>query len=90
MGFDFHPSTQMLWFSDNGRDMMGDDIPPDELNRITKEEEHFGFPYVHGGVIVDPEFGEGKILLITLNLHWHWGACCAIGYSFLYRQTVPK
>lgn len=60
VGFDFHPSTQMLWFSDNGRDMMGDDIPPDELNRITKEEEHFGFPYVHSGVIVDPEFGEGK------------------------------
>nr|WP_306287739.1 PQQ-dependent sugar dehydrogenase [Pseudoalteromonas sp. WY3] len=60
VGFDFHPSTQALWFSDNGRDMMGDDIPPDELNRVTKEGEHFGFPYVHAGAIIDPEFGKGK------------------------------
>lgn len=60
VGFDFHPATQALWFSDNGRDMMGDDIPPDELNRATQEGEHFGFPYVHAGAIIDPEFGEGK------------------------------
>ncbi|WP_372761010.1 sorbosone dehydrogenase family protein [Pseudoalteromonas sp.] len=60
VGFDFHPSTQTLWFSDNGRDMMGDDMPPDELNRVTTEGEHFGFPYVHAGAIVDPEFGNGK------------------------------
>lgn len=60
VGFDFHPATQALWFSDNGRDMMGDDIPPDELNRATQEGEHFGFPYVHAGAIIDPEFGKGK------------------------------
>ncbi|MFM9597689.1 PQQ-dependent sugar dehydrogenase, partial [Streptomyces scabiei] len=54
VGFDFHPSTQAMWFSDNGRDMMGDDIPPDELNRLTNEGEHFGFPYVHAGAILDP------------------------------------
>jgi len=60
VGFDFHPSTQALWFSDNGRDMMGDYIPPDEINRVSKENEHFGFPYVHAGAIVDPEFGKGK------------------------------
>ena len=60
VGFDFHPSTQAMWFSDNGRDMMGDDLPPDELNRLTTEGEHFGFPYVHAGAILDPEFGKGK------------------------------
>lgn len=60
VGFDFHPSTQNMWFSDNGRDMMGDDIPPDELNRVTSEGEHFGFPYVHAGAILDPEFGKEK------------------------------
>ncbi|MEL0641444.1 PQQ-dependent sugar dehydrogenase [Pseudoalteromonas aliena] len=60
VGFDFHPSTQALWFSDNGRDMMGDDIPPDEINRVSKEGEHFGFPFVHAGAIIDPEFGKGK------------------------------
>lgn len=60
VGFDYHPSTQALWFSDNGRDMMGDDIPPDEINRLSQEGEHFGFPYVHAGAILDPEFGKGK------------------------------
>ena len=60
VGFDFHPSTQAFWFSDNGRDMMGDDLPPCEINRVTEEGEHFGFPYVHAGSILDPEFGKGK------------------------------
>jgi glucose/arabinose dehydrogenase len=60
VGFDFHPNTQTLWFSDNGRDMMGDDLPPDEINTLTVEGEHFGFPYVHAGVILDPEFGKEK------------------------------
>ncbi|WP_404341011.1 PQQ-dependent sugar dehydrogenase [Pseudoalteromonas mariniglutinosa] len=60
VGFDFHPRSQALWFSDNGRDMMGDDTPPCEINRVSNEGEHFGFPYVHGGAILDPEFGVGK------------------------------
>jgi glucose/arabinose dehydrogenase len=60
VGFDFHPDTGQLWFSDNGRDMMGDDIPPDEINRITKKGQHFGYPYFHAGDIRDPEFGGGK------------------------------
>lgn len=63
VGFDFHPVTGKLWFSDNGRDMMGDDIPPDEINRVTKPEEHFGFPYVHGGSVLDPEFAKNKTLM---------------------------
>ena len=46
-----------MWFTDNGRDMMGDDIPPDELNRADAPGLHFGFPYVHAGDIMDPEFG---------------------------------
>jgi glucose/arabinose dehydrogenase len=60
VGFDWHPDTGELWFTDNGRDMMGDDIPPDELNRLTEVGQHFGFPYIHGGEIPDPEFGEGR------------------------------
>jgi glucose/arabinose dehydrogenase len=46
-----------MWFTDNGRDMMGDDIPPCELNRITEPGQHFGYPFCHGGTIPDPEFG---------------------------------
>ncbi|PRX38265.1 Glucose/arabinose dehydrogenase, beta-propeller fold [Meinhardsimonia xiamenensis] len=48
VGFDWHPVTGELWFTDNGADGMGDDIPPDELNRVTKIGQHFGFPYYGG------------------------------------------
>jgi glucose/arabinose dehydrogenase len=57
VGFAWHPLTNELWFTDNGRDMMGDDIPPGELNRVTRSDQHFGFPYIHGGDISDPKFG---------------------------------
>lgn len=60
VGFDWHPITRELWFTDNGRDMLGDDVPPDELNRLTKSGQHFGFPYCHGGSIADPEFGRTR------------------------------
>lgn len=60
VGFDWHPETGELWFTDNGRDMMGDDIPPDELNHAPRAGMHFGFPYCHGGEILDPEFGQGR------------------------------
>lgn len=57
VGFDWHPATKELWFTDNGRDLMGDDIPPDELNRAPTKGLHFGFPHCHGGDIADPGFG---------------------------------
>jgi glucose/arabinose dehydrogenase len=60
VGFDWHPVTKELWFTDNGRDMMGDDLPPDELNRAPRAGLHFGFPYCHGGTIADPEFGAKR------------------------------
>lgn len=60
VGFDFHPQTQELWFTDNGRDWMGDDRPPCEINRLSKVNSHFGFPYCHGINVLDPEFGKGK------------------------------
>lgn len=59
VGFDWHPTTDELWFTDNGRDLMGDDIPPDELNHAPEQDMHFGFPYCHGGDILDPVFGQG-------------------------------
>jgi len=61
VGFDWSPDTSELWFTDNGRDRMGDDRPPDELNRAPGKGLHFGFPYVHGKNLPDPEFGaRGK------------------------------
>jgi glucose/arabinose dehydrogenase len=60
VGFDWRPKTGVLWFTDNGRDWMGDDIPPDELNRAPRKDMDFGFPYCHGGTIADPEFGSKR------------------------------
>lgn len=59
VGFDWQPGTRQLWFTDNGRDMMGDDMPSDELNRIVRPGQHFGYPYCHQGDTPDPEFGKG-------------------------------
>jgi glucose/arabinose dehydrogenase len=59
VGFDWHPETDELWFTDNGRDNMGDDIPPCELNHAPVAGMDFGFPHIHAGSIPDPEFGEG-------------------------------
>ncbi|HEY6530630.1 MAG TPA: sorbosone dehydrogenase family protein [Cellvibrionaceae bacterium] len=58
VGFDWNPKNGELWFTDNGRDILGDDIPPEELNRAEKIGKHFGYPYCHGGDIADPEFGS--------------------------------
>jgi glucose/arabinose dehydrogenase len=61
VGFAWHPTTKELWFTDNGRDMMGDDIPDCELNRAPQKGMHFGYPYWHAGDVKDPEFGnKGK------------------------------
>jgi len=58
VGFDWHPETGELWFTDNGRDHLGDDRPPDELNVATAAGQHFGFPFCHGGDLADPKFDE--------------------------------
>lgn len=60
VGFDWHPDTGELWFTNNGRDLMGDDIPPDTLHRAPVKGLHFGFPYCHGGDIPDPEYGSKR------------------------------
>lgn len=60
VGFTWHPQSGDLWFTDNGRDWLGDDLPPDELNRAEGAGRHFGFPYCHGGDIPDPEFGARR------------------------------
>ena len=60
VGMAFHPSTKELWYTNNGRDMLGDDVPPDTLNRVTKAGQDFGFPYCHAGDVPDPAFGTVK------------------------------
>jgi glucose/arabinose dehydrogenase len=60
VGFTWHPETKELWFTDNGRDMLGDDIPSCELNYAPKAGMHFGYPYCHEGSVKDPEFGNKR------------------------------
>lgn len=58
VGFTWHPETKNIWFTENGRDWLGDDTPACELNEVTEEGQHFGFPYLHASSVWDPEFGE--------------------------------
>ena len=60
VGFDWHPGSGELWFTDNGRDGLGDDSPPDELNHAPRAGLHFGYPYCHGGDLADPAFGTQR------------------------------
>lgn len=60
VGFTWHPETGDLWFTDNGRDRMGDEVPYCELNRAPKDGMHFGYPYCHQGNVPDPEFGDKR------------------------------
>ena len=59
VGMAWHPETGKLWFTDNGRDRLGDDIPPEEVNVVTKAGAHYGYPHIHAADIRDPQFGEG-------------------------------
>jgi len=60
VGFDWHPQSRELWFTDNGRDWLGDDLPADELNHAPRAGMHFGFPHCHQGDLPDPEFGRTR------------------------------
>jgi glucose/arabinose dehydrogenase len=60
VGFDWHPQTRELWFTDNGRDWLGDELPADELNHAPRAGLHFGFPHCHQGDLPDPEFGRSR------------------------------
>jgi glucose/arabinose dehydrogenase len=60
VGFTWHPETGELWFTDNGRDWLGDDQPYCELNRAPEDGMHFGYPYCHQGDLPDPEFGAQR------------------------------
>lgn len=91
VGFTWHPITKQLWFTDNGRDLMGDDIPFCELNVLSKNGEHFGFPYVHQGDVIDPKFGEGKKMDDYTKPVLNVGAHVApLGLRFYTGNMFPK
>ena len=90
VGFDWHPVTHELWFTDNGRDMLGDDVPNDELNVASKAGLHFGFPYCHQGDVPDPEFGAQRACSTTEPPVQKLGAhVAAIGFTFYTGDMFP-
>jgi glucose/arabinose dehydrogenase len=91
VGFDWHPQTKELWLAENGRDNMGDDVPPDELLRAHKPGLHFGFPYCHGGDTLDPEFGKGRQCAEFEPPAQKLGAhVAAIGMKFYTGRMFPQ
>ena len=90
VGFAWHPVTHELWFTDNGRDMLGDDVPDDELNVAYKAGLHFGFPYCHQGDVADPEFGAQRACSTTEPPVQKLGAhVAAIGFTFYTGSMFP-
>ncbi len=90
VGFDWQPGTHALWFTNNGRDLMGDDVPDDTLNRIDKLGENFGYPYCHAGNVPDPEFGKGHACSDYAQPALHLGAhVAALGMRFYIGQMFP-
>ncbi len=90
VGFDWHPSSRELWFTDNGRDMLGDDVPNDELNVAWKPGLHFGFPFCHQGDVSDPEFGAQRACSTTEPPVQKLGAhVAALGFTFYTGSMFP-
>lgn len=91
VGFDWNPTTGDLWFTDNGRDMMGDNFPPCELNKLTDDKQHFGYPYCHGGDIADPEFGDKRHCNDFVKPMFNFKAHTApLGMHFYEGNMFPK
>jgi glucose/arabinose dehydrogenase len=90
VGFDWHPTTHELWFTDNGRDLMGDDIPNDELNVAWKARLNFGFPFCHQGDVPDPQFGGQRTCSTSEPPVQKLGAhVAAIGMTFYTGNMFP-
>ncbi|NOQ36270.1 MAG: sorbosone dehydrogenase family protein [Methylococcaceae bacterium] len=91
VGFDWHPESKALYFTENGRDHLGDDVPPDELNKWTAKGQHFGYPYCHAGEILDPEFGKDKNCADFVAPAWKFKAHNApLGMRFYQGDQFPS
>ncbi|MGR9086864.1 MAG: PQQ-dependent sugar dehydrogenase [Gammaproteobacteria bacterium] len=91
VGFDWQPETGALFFTDNGRDWMGDDLPPEELNRWSRIGEHFGYPHCHGGEVPDPEYAANKKCSDFTAPAWKFKAHVApLGMRFYRGGQFPE
>ncbi len=91
VGFDWHPNNREMWFTDNGRDWMGDDMPPCELNHAPQKGMHFGYPYCHGVEIKDDEFGDKRACDEFVQATQPLGPHVApLGMRFYTGEMFPK
>ncbi len=91
VGLAFHPIDKTLWFSDNGRDWLGDDSPPDEINHAPVAGLHFGFPYLHGRNTLDPEYGEqAEVEDYTLPVVELGAHVAPLGLAFYSANQFPR
>jgi glucose/arabinose dehydrogenase len=91
VGFTWHPTTHELWFTDNGRDYLGDDTPPCELNRAARAGLDFGFPYCHGRDIKDPQFGRlGDCSKITSPVQLLGAHVAPLAVKFYTGKAFPE
>jgi glucose/arabinose dehydrogenase len=91
VGFDWHPVSKELYFTDNGRDWMSEDVPEEELNRVTQIGQHFGFPFCHQGNLRDTEFGWGRGCEDTVKPIALLGPHAAVlGMRFYTGEMFPK
>lgn len=91
VGFDWDPRTGELWFTDNGRDWLGDNLPPDELNHAPIQGMHFGYPYYYGDNAADPEFKEQPLASPPLLPAMKLGAHVApLGMRFYTGAMFPE
>jgi glucose/arabinose dehydrogenase len=91
VGFDWHPKTGELWFTDHGRDWMGDNSPSDELNRIAKPGGNYGFPYCHANGVVDKDFPKKDACKgVTMPVLLTGPHAATMGIKFYTGSMFPK
>lgn len=90
VGYDWHPVTGELYFTDNGADWLGEDKPPDELNRVSAPGQHFGYPYCHGADVADEHYGSERPCDQTVGPVWTFPAHVApLGIRFYRGEMFP-
>lgn len=92
VGSAWHPITKKMWFSDNGGDWLGDDIPPEEINVVDQPGSHYGYPYVHGDSYADPTYSEQQpddfeYVKPVVNIQAH---SAALGIAFYTGTQFPE
>lgn len=91
VGFDWHPETGDLWFTDNGRDMLGDDLPPDELNHLSEIGQHFGFPHCFGTDVIDSDYGyHGACEDFSAPIQDLGPHVASLGIRFYHGEQFPE